>query len=413
MAQQTIDNGTVAGDGTGEVLFNAFEKVNDNFTELYMTNKVRVNSASDFPTAAANVITLVAGTSYLISDEIDIGADRFDTSAGNITLLGVNPNVDKITSTTTGALFTGASIRLRNVGATVTSGNVFDMSGLGVIALDGFFVFGCVELGTVNATGLFAWRDSNITALTTGGLLFTGACRTLLIKDTSFSNFEGTALDFGTATASLIRFEGNRMSGNVGSTSVDLAPSSANILDGQGWMINNLFNGDGTATVGSSFSDTEWTYHDNVGVPNTFRGADGHILGNATATTIATISTPVAVNFNSGFIPDLESSFTVSTAGCFTYTGSTATSVSMSASVYGDSASGTNVSYRFYFAKNNVVQLGSVAQEQYDSSDPHSTAVSYVDEVVNGDEICLWVENISNTTNITIETASIHIIAGN
>tara|TARA_R110002153_G_C13048900_1_gene470739 strand:- start:88 stop:591 length:504 start_codon:yes stop_codon:yes gene_type:complete len=35
MAQQLINNGTTAGDGTGEVLFNAFDKTNDNFTELY------------------------------------------------------------------------------------------------------------------------------------------------------------------------------------------------------------------------------------------------------------------------------------------------------------------------------------------------------------------------------------------
>jgi hypothetical protein len=35
MSQQIINNGTTAGDGTGENLFNAFEKVNDNFTEIY------------------------------------------------------------------------------------------------------------------------------------------------------------------------------------------------------------------------------------------------------------------------------------------------------------------------------------------------------------------------------------------
>jgi hypothetical protein len=35
VAKQTIDNGTVAGDGTGENLFDAFDKVNDNFNELY------------------------------------------------------------------------------------------------------------------------------------------------------------------------------------------------------------------------------------------------------------------------------------------------------------------------------------------------------------------------------------------
>lgn len=35
MAKQTINNGTIAGDGTGEILFDAFQKVNENFDELY------------------------------------------------------------------------------------------------------------------------------------------------------------------------------------------------------------------------------------------------------------------------------------------------------------------------------------------------------------------------------------------
>lgn len=35
MAQQTINIGTVANDGTGDPLRSAFDKVNDNFTELY------------------------------------------------------------------------------------------------------------------------------------------------------------------------------------------------------------------------------------------------------------------------------------------------------------------------------------------------------------------------------------------
>ena len=35
MAQQTINIGTVANDGTGDPLRTAFDKVNDNFTEVY------------------------------------------------------------------------------------------------------------------------------------------------------------------------------------------------------------------------------------------------------------------------------------------------------------------------------------------------------------------------------------------
>jgi len=39
MAQQSINLGTVANDGTGDSLRVAFDKCNDNFTELY--NRVR------------------------------------------------------------------------------------------------------------------------------------------------------------------------------------------------------------------------------------------------------------------------------------------------------------------------------------------------------------------------------------
>ena len=35
MAKQTINIGTTANDGTGDQLRSAFDKVNDNFTELY------------------------------------------------------------------------------------------------------------------------------------------------------------------------------------------------------------------------------------------------------------------------------------------------------------------------------------------------------------------------------------------
>ena len=35
MAQQTINIGTTANDGTGDPLRTAFDKVNDNYTELY------------------------------------------------------------------------------------------------------------------------------------------------------------------------------------------------------------------------------------------------------------------------------------------------------------------------------------------------------------------------------------------
>jgi hypothetical protein len=46
MAQQVINIGSVANDGTGDPLRDAFDKVNDNFTELYSDDMGDVNSVN-------------------------------------------------------------------------------------------------------------------------------------------------------------------------------------------------------------------------------------------------------------------------------------------------------------------------------------------------------------------------------
>ena len=46
MAKQTINIGTVANDGTGDPLRTAFDKVNDNFTELYSDDAGDVDSVN-------------------------------------------------------------------------------------------------------------------------------------------------------------------------------------------------------------------------------------------------------------------------------------------------------------------------------------------------------------------------------
>jgi len=46
MAKQTINIGTVANDGTGDPLRTAFDKVNDNFTELYSDDTGDVDSVN-------------------------------------------------------------------------------------------------------------------------------------------------------------------------------------------------------------------------------------------------------------------------------------------------------------------------------------------------------------------------------
>ena len=68
MAKQVINIGTTANDGTGDPLRSAFDKVNDNFTELYTDDAGDVNS-------------IIGGTSISV-----------DQATGNVTVTNDAPN---------------------------------------------------------------------------------------------------------------------------------------------------------------------------------------------------------------------------------------------------------------------------------------------------------------------------------
>ena len=89
MAQQLINNGTIAGDGTGEVLFSAFNKTNDNFTELYSRIKeVKVTvTASQLKDLVANpkVLITAAGANKVIKLISMTGYLDYGTVAFNFT----------------------------------------------------------------------------------------------------------------------------------------------------------------------------------------------------------------------------------------------------------------------------------------------------------------------------------------
>tara|TARA_Y100000389_G_scaffold205089_1_gene262983 strand:- start:5285 stop:5986 length:702 start_codon:yes stop_codon:yes gene_type:complete len=68
MAKQVINIGTTANDGTGDPLRTAFDKVNDNFTELYSDD-------------AGDVGSIIAGTGISV-----------DQATGNVTVTNSDPN---------------------------------------------------------------------------------------------------------------------------------------------------------------------------------------------------------------------------------------------------------------------------------------------------------------------------------
>ncbi len=118
MAQQLINIGSVANDGTGDPLRDAFDKVNDNFTELYSDDMGDVNSVTGSggltasPTTGAVVVSLnddsityaKLGTEFTTTDAqgsitgtatLDFGSKQVFTATltGNTTFTFSNANI--------------------------------------------------------------------------------------------------------------------------------------------------------------------------------------------------------------------------------------------------------------------------------------------------------------------------------
>ena len=81
MAQKSINIGSTANDGTGETVRSAFDKTNDNFTELYADNSVTHARLENRYTASGSITTLVgtvdfdcsAGSSFKLSGDLTGG----------------------------------------------------------------------------------------------------------------------------------------------------------------------------------------------------------------------------------------------------------------------------------------------------------------------------------------------------
>ena len=121
--------------------------------------------------------------------------------------------------------------------------------------------------------------------------------------------------------------------------------------------------------------------------------------GNSTATTISTTSTPVKVAGT--FVAGSVASFTVDTTGKLTYTGSTTTTVHLTASVTLDVV-GTNQDLTVHLAKNGTVISAAKISRLVSASNTANVGVFYNVSVATSDYLEVFVSNATTTNNITV-----------
>ncbi len=379
------------------------------------TNCVLIESSNEFPTAVAGVITLANSTTYQIVGSIDIGSDRlvFGTDTA---LVGTNPLLDSIASTTSGALLTSAaSFVISKLSLTCTSGAVFDLNGTGgqTALIDQLTVTSCDTLGDVDAYDLFTMTDCSIVATVTNGFTFTGALGDVRISQGRYTVALGIVFDLQTATADSFFFSDVNIDNASGVTGIDIAASGANInAGGQGYIQNCTFLTAASATAGYVVGDAKWTIQGSVGALRSTALAQGHIVDSALDTTFSGIGggNDKIVNFGSAFTGDTTRKFTVSTAGRFTYDGDVAVECIVNATAFASCATAPDT-YNFYIAKNGTIIASSVSQVLYDGTDAAtSVAVSSIVGLVTTDYIELFVRAETTASNLNIDTCSIKII---
>jgi hypothetical protein len=367
--------------------------------------EVLVQSASDFPAAVSDVITLAADTVYVIDGDINIGNDRFVMSS-NSQIFGLGSGVSTITTTTTGNVFTSSSsFTLKGFAITASSGTMFSCTGGSTESayLKEFTVNACSSMGIFSAWYSLFWDKGAVVSCTTG-LTFSGACAILILDLVEFITGYTTAIDLNSSTFNTCSF--NRCGFGYASATnhIILAANSANINSGkEGRIISCTFNSGATNIVtNSDVGDIRWEYLFNLNLPNSTKNAQGY-MHTTTTTTISggdgDSGNPKIVNGGTNWITAHDDQFTVTNAGRFTYDGVTVAEFLIMCAVSGTTASGTQT-INHYIAKNGTAITASKTQREYTSTAVGSPApCTSIVTLANGDYVELYLENITGTNN--------------
>jgi len=307
MAIQLIDLGASANNGLGDKLRIGGDKINDNFQEIedkILTGTFQViGSLADLPTPISNVITLADNTTYYFVTSLDL--------LGNTLQLGVNTAL-RGSSSLNSALYSSVSI-----GNFINSPSNVDVANLGFDGTNcvGVFISANGNPGTDNVF-FTSCTIKNFNLL--GGL---GNYASIIFNNCTISNsaeleFDSTigtlAFDnclFIPAASSIVllsllstcaitrRFRIIYSSFICNSTSVGISVSPLATIPDESYILDTVsFSGVSPAYIGGVTQTSNKALFLNCrGVTNTSVIGQAYMIGNATATTIASSSTFVKV----------------------------------------------------------------------------------------------------------------------
>ena len=381
---------------------------------LFQANtSVLINTKTDLPAPSAGVITLVANTNYVLGDNVSLGTDRLDVSAGNISWTSNNLAGPTLTYTGTGTLFTGvdAQFTASNARFDVPNGKVFDLSdvaspGSSIVLLDTIQVDSCTSFGDFDDLLSIVVENSNALNCTQGVVL-TGS-NWLIQSFVKFALGSSSAafvgIDLGTSVTANAEIANLFFIGVSGAVGVSGVANSANISVGSiGTFRDSAFVGDISPISGLTVDDIRWAFALNGGIADTMPDAMASLNSNATETVITVQGT--AVKVAGTWVGERESHFTADTTGRITYNGERPLTTPVDITTIVNSASGNNKDISVCLALNAVVIANSCKANRVSSTDPASTTVLWQLTMVQTDFLEVFIANDSDTVNMVVSSA--------
>jgi len=359
------------------------------------------------PFLVATSYELPAGR-YVFDSDIDLGTNNISLIDGAFYTFKFS-DINQITYTGTGAMFdaqvSGTAIKMDDgflnapnaseallmangnsliltlviivapKAATLTDMSFVTLNDLPLVGCDDGIE--CINCGTITAK-LLQWNSGSDSAGT--ALRVTGAGSERLIMTTSDARPMPTEfyLDIDSTYGGKVSVNGGVLDAASGGTFFKGAPSMNQAAPAV--EVSNI-----------------------VGVASSKSEAFSHISGNATATIISTVNTPVKVNAGAGWSDEIRERFNFDSSGIWTYVGLEEIDFRVSFIATVDPSGGTD-EISTYLAKNGTVQANTQGTG-VTSSGTQITCTGIISMVTN-DFLEVFIENNNDTSNITVSVAT-------
>lgn len=393
------------------------QHVNAKTSELlkrFADDLVVVNNINDFPKAIGGIILLEKNRSYLIASPVST-ANRFTLNETNV-ITSVNPFVDVLTFTGTGAMFTGINANpiFNFAGLNCPTGTMLVCEdtvgggGTNFVRIFNSFLQSCFQIADITSMRGITIDGFQVNDILVQGVRWFGTnWGEQSARDMRIILSFGTAFDFGTAVFTSLSFENYTISTSTGSgVGMSGATGSANMVaDSIARVRGYTFRGSGTDLSGIDNSDIRWEFQDCNTIVNSVKAANTSLGTTSTTSALQNVFSSIGTT---SWTSTVAERFTTSTAGVITYIGEGDGRFALVAKTTQQSGGGGQIGT----ASRIAVKGTTLAESESitESNRATATAPSALFLLSTNDTIEIFVANLDNNDGVTVAAASLFII---